>query len=122
MKAVALAAVVMLGAAASAQEPVYKPGDQGVRAPQVTFEIKPQYTEEAMKARIQGNVELQTIVGVDGKPGEITVTKSLDSEYGLDASAVEALKKWRFRPGTKDGKAVPVQVSVEMTFKLRDHR
>ena len=47
------------------------------------------------------------------------MTKSLDEKYGLDAQAVTAMKKWRFKPGTKDGKPVAVEVMVEMSFKLR---
>jgi len=47
------------------------------------------------------------------------VTKSLDQKYGLDDQAVTAMKKWQFKPGTKDGKPVAVRVTVEMTFKLK---
>jgi TonB family protein len=47
------------------------------------------------------------------------VTTSLDDKYGLDEQAVTARKKWRFQPGTKDGKPVAVEVTVEMSFKLR---
>ena len=122
MKSLAFAAVLVLGAAASAQEPVYKVGDQGVESPKVVFEAKPSYTAGAMKAGIQGKVEMQTVVGTDGKPGDITVTQSLDAEHGLDDNAVDALKKWRFEPGRKDGKAVPVQVTVDMTFTLKDQK
>ncbi len=122
MKSVTLAAVVFLGAAASAQEAVHKVGDAGLQAPKVTFEVKPGYTAEAMRAKIQGKVEMQTVVGTDGRPGDIAVTQSLDKEHGLDDSAVEALKKWRFKPGRKDGKVVPVRVTVDMTFTLKDQK
>ena len=55
----------------------------------------------------------------DGKVGEVKVTQSLDTEYGLDTQAVEAVKQWLFKPGTKDGKPVAVQVTIEMTFTLK---
>ncbi len=55
----------------------------------------------------------------DGKVGAVRVIKSLDNTYGLDEEAVKALKKWRFRPGTRLGKPVPVLIVVEMTFSLR---
>jgi TonB family protein len=47
------------------------------------------------------------------------VTRSLDTTYGLDAEAVKAVKQWVFDPGTKDGKAVPVLVQIEMSFSLK---
>lgn len=122
MESVAIAAVVLLAASVSAQEPVHKVGDEGVQAPKVTFDVRPAYTAEAMREKIQGKVELQTVVGTDGKPGEVTVKTSLDKTHGLDDNAVDALKQWRFEPGRKDGKAVPVLVSVEMTFVLKDQK
>ena len=87
--------------------------------PVVLSEVKPDYTPEAKKQGIQGTVELSVVVNDDGTVGEVKVSKSLDDQYGLDEQAVIAMKKWRFRPGTKDGKPVPVQVTVEMSFKLR---
>ena len=120
MKAMALAVLVMFGAAA--QQPVYHVGDEGIQAPRVISDVKPAYTAEAMRAKVQGLIQLEAVVGTDGKPGEIRVTKSLDEEHGLDAKAVEALEQWRFEPGRKDGKAVPVRVAVTMTFTLKDQK
>ena len=120
-KLVALGFAVMAFAAAGyAQEPsrAYSPGD-GVTMPVIVREVKPEYTSEARKARIQGTVTMDVVVVEDGTVGEVKVTRSLDEEYGLDEQAVRAVKEWRFRPGTKDGKAVPVRVSIEMTFTLK---
>ena len=113
-------AVVILGAAGYAQEPsrVYPPGD-GVTVPVLVREVKPQYTSEARKARIQGTVMLDVVVVEDGTVGEVKVSQSLDQEYGLDEQAVNAVKRWGFKPGTKDEKPVPVRVSIEMTFRLK---
>ena len=85
-------------------------------------EFKPQYTEEARRAKIQGVVEMAAVVLEDGTVGDVTVTKSLDQQYGLDDEAVKAMKKWRFKPGMKDGKPVAVTISVEMSFSLRSDR
>ena len=74
---------------------------------------------EAMGARIQGNVRLEAVVLTTGEVGDVEVTQSLDTVYGLDDEAVKAIRQWRFEPGTKDGKAVAVRVEVEMTFKLK---
>jgi TonB family protein len=93
--------------------------DPGVTLPKVITEVKPQYTPEAMQARIQGTVILTTIVRTDGTPGDVAITTSLDTEYGLDQQAVDSLSQWRFEPGVKDGKPVPVRISVEMRFTLR---
>ena len=87
--------------------------------PTVVREVKPDYTAEAKQRGIQGIVELSVVVNDDGTVGEVKVTKSLDDKYGLDEQAMIAMKKWRFRPGTKDGKPVAVEVTVEMSFKLK---
>lgn len=87
--------------------------------PVLVKDVKPQYTREAREARIQGSVSLDAIVLKDGTVGEVTVTKSLDKEYGLDDQAVKALKLWQFKPGMKDGKPADVRVSIEMSFTLK---
>jgi TonB family protein len=101
----------------AAERQVYKPGD-GVSLPVVVKEAKPQYTADAMRARVQGTVTLECVVQPDGTIGEARVTKSLDP--GLDEEAIKAVRQWRFKAGLKDGKPVPVRVTLEMTFTLRD--
>jgi TonB family protein len=64
-------------------------------------------------------VILEAVVLTDGTVGEVRVVRSLDKQHGLDDEAVKTVKKWRFTPGKKDGSAVPVIVSVEMTFTRR---
>ena len=91
----------------------------GVTAPKVIYEAKPRYTAEAMRARLEGTVEVQAVVEASGEVGDVRVVRSLDKEYGLDDRAVQAVKEWRFKPGTKDGKAVPVLVKIELTFKIK---
>jgi protein TonB len=104
-------------AAMQAQE-VFQPGN-GVSLPTVVTRVLPQYTPEAMAARIEGTVTLSTVVLSDGAVGDVTVSKSLDSTLGLDQQAVKAMKQWRFKPGMKDGKPVAVRVNVEMNFTLK---
>ena len=100
------------------QETVYTPGD-GVSLPTVTKQVGPQYTSEAMANRIEGKVSLSAVVLADGKVGDVKVTKSLDSVYGLDEAAVKAMKQWEFKAGTKDGKSVAVRVAIDMAFTLK---
>jgi protein TonB len=64
-------------------------------------------------------VQLECVVLPDGTVGDVRVVEPLDQTYGLDDEAISAAKQWRFKPGTKGGKPVPVVVTLEMTFTLR---
>ena len=96
----------------------YQPGN-GVLLPVVVREVKPQYTAEAMRAKVQGTVWLECVIRKDGTVGEVDVVKSLDSSFGLDQEAVKAARQWRFKPGTRFGEPVDVLVTIELTFTLR---
>jgi protein TonB len=101
----------------AAQEP-NKPGN-GVTSPTVVKEVKPVYTDDAKRERIQGTVAMDVVVLADGTVGNVKITNSLDAKYGLDEEAVRAVKQWTFSPGTKDRKPVDVLVSIEMSFTLK---
>ena len=112
--------VVLLAPPLRAQDTaVYKISDEGVSLPRVVKQVGPQYTSEAMRPMIEGVVVLDVVVKSDGKVGDVKVTQSLDAVYGLDESAVKAMKQWEFKAGTKDGKAVNVRVEVRMKFTLQ---
>jgi TonB family protein len=93
--------------------------DKGVTLPTIVREVKPEYTPAALQARIQGSIFLSVVVLDTGEVGDVTVTESLDPEHGLDDNAVLAARQWRFKPGTKDGKPVAVEVAIQMTFTLK---
>jgi TonB family protein len=93
----------------------YKIGS-GVSAPGILFRVEPEYSEEARVAKFQGSVILRLIVDINGLPRSIRVERSLG--MGLDEKAMQAVRKWRFRPGLKDGVAVPVESTVEINFRL----
>lgn len=116
LTAAALAAAFV--AVAPAQErQVYKIGN-GVKSPILTKEVKPVYTDDAKARAVQGTVEVVAIVKADGTVDEdVRVTRSLDKD--LDQEAIKATRQWTFRPGTKDGKAVDVEVNIELTFTLK---
>jgi TonB family protein len=97
---------------------VYRPGN-GVVLPKLLREVKPQYTSDAMRAKVQGTVLLECIVRPDGSVGDVQVLRSLDSTFGLDQEAIKAAKQWRFAPGTRLGEPVSVVVTIELTFTLR---
>jgi periplasmic protein TonB len=88
----------------------------GVSAPKATFSPDPEYSEEARKAKFQGTCVLWLIVGPDGHPRDIRVSRTLG--LGLDEKAIEAVKNWKFEPAMKDGKPVAVQINVEVDFRL----
>lgn len=96
----------------------YRPGS-GVTTPRILREVKPQYTPDALRAKIQGEVWLDCIVLASGDVGTCDVVRSLDSVFGLDQEAIKAAKQWRFVPGTKQGTPVPVLVTISMGFTLR---
>lgn len=109
---------ISMNPVAQPQDTPYKPGS-GVTLPKVIREVKPDYTQAALDAKIQGSVTMDVVVLASGDVGEVTILKSLDREFGLDDQAVKAARQWRFEPGKKDGKPVPVQVTLEMTFTLK---
>ena len=96
----------------------YRQGS-GITLPVVLKEVKPQYTADAMRAKVQGAVWLECIVMPDGSVGDVRVTRSLDPVFGLDQEAIKAAKQWRFRPGVRQGEPVPVIITIELTFTLR---
>ena len=96
----------------------FRPGS-GISLPTVVREVKPAYTADAMRAKVQGSVWLECIVMPDGSVGDVKVTRSLDPIFGLDQEAIKAAKMWRFRPGMRQGEPVPVIITIELTFTLR---
>jgi TonB family protein len=94
------------------------PGD-GVSMPRVLHKVNPEYTPEALRAKLEGTVLLQAVVRTHGVPSDISVLRSLDRRFGLDQQAVAALRQWRFAPGQRAGQPVPVLVQVEMNFSLK---
>jgi protein TonB len=95
-----------------------EPGN-GVSWPRLLQEVKPNYTAEAMRARVEGLVTLEIVVLPDGSVGRISIVRSLDDRFGLDEEAIKAVRHWRFDPGRRFGKAVAVKVPVELFFNLR---
>ena len=94
---------------------VYSPGG-GVSAPSVLFKIDPEYSEEARKAKYSGVVVLGIEVDASGRVRNLQVVKGIG--LGLDERALEAVKQWRFKPGSKNGKPVNVRARIEVNFRL----
>ena len=111
------------------QGPGYGPGPGGggvtgggggflgdVTEPVLLWKIEPEYTDEARRAKIQGTVVLHIEVDTRGQAQNITVRQSLG--LGLDERAVEAVRRWRFRPGYRDGKPWVTAAMVQVNFRL----
>jgi protein TonB len=88
----------------------------GVSQPAVIFKVDPEYSEEARKAKYSGTVMLAVIVDAEGHARDIHVVKSLG--MGLDQKAIEAVEKWKFKPGMKSGQPVNVRATIEVNFRL----
>jgi TonB family protein len=88
----------------------------GVSSPALIYKVEPEYSEEARKAKFQGTVVLSIIVDEKGTPTTFKVVRPLG--LGLDEKAVEAVRKWRFRPALKDGRPVAVFATIEVNFRL----
>ena len=97
---------------------VMSPGND-VTSPILVNSVRAGYTPDALASRIEGTVLLNCVVRANGTVGDVQVARSLDAAHGLDAQAIEAVKQWTFKPGTKSGKPVPVRVPVEISFTLR---
>ena len=72
-----------------------------------------------MSRKIEGTVWIEMVVQPSGEPSDMEITRSLDARYGLDDAALRAASEWRFAPGEKDGKPVPVVITLELTFTLK---
>lgn len=94
---------------------IFHVGD-GVSAPRPIFTPEPEFSEEARKAKYQGVVVLTIIVGTDGRVHNPRVIRALG--MGLDEKAIEGVKVWKFDPSKKDGRAVAVEMNIEVAFNL----
>ena len=94
----------------------FRPGS-GIEPPSIRHEVKPDYTEEARRRNIRGDVLMEIVVKRDGTVTNVRVLRGLG--YGLDERAVEAVKQWSFNPATRKGVPVDVLVEVAMEFRLR---
>jgi periplasmic protein TonB len=98
---------------------VYESGTGGVSPPRLIREVKPHFTIDAMRAKIQGTVHMDAFVLADGSVDatRIRIVRSLDP--GLDQQAILAVRQWRFHPSIRLGQPVASRVIVELAFTLR---
>lgn len=94
----------------------YRPGS-GIVPPRLMREVKADYTEDARRKGIEGEVVLEIVITRTGSVGDVKVLRRLDS--GLDQRAIQAVRQWQFAPATRQGAPVDVIVEVGVAFKLR---
>ena len=92
-----------------------RPG-RGVTAPIPIYRPDPEYSDEARKSKFEGTVRLEIVVDERGNPSQLRVLRALG--LGLVEKALEAVRKWHFRPGTQDGRPVPVVAFIDVNFRL----
>ena len=91
---------------------------KGVTPPVPLNNIAAEFSDEARRAGFQGVVVVSIVVDAQGMPHNPRVVRSVG--MGLDEKAIEAVKKYRFKPAMKDGMPVPVMINVEINFRLYD--
>ena len=88
----------------------------GVSAPVLIFSVEPEFSEEARKAKVAGNVLVNLYVDQNGNPSHVRVIRGVG--MGLDEKAVEAVRQYKFRPAMENGKPVLVELNVEVNFQI----
>ena len=86
------------------------------KKPEAISQVAPVYPGELRKAKIEGSVTLVFILNEDGRVEEPRVENSSQPEF--EKPALEAIRKWRFRPGKKAGQAVRTYVRIPMRFRV----
>ena len=98
-----------------ADDRVYEPGGD-VKAPKLVHYVEPDFSPSSKEAYVEGTVKISTVVTTDGAASDCRVVSGLTDDE--DRAALDALKQWKFSPGTKDGTPVKVKVTIQIDFHL----
>jgi protein TonB len=88
----------------------------GVAAPQLIYSVDPEFSDEARRSKFQGVCVVSLVVDAQGNPQRVQVVRHLG--MGLDQKAVAAVRQYRFKPATLQGRAVAVEVNIEVNFRI----
>jgi TonB family protein len=100
----------------SSEKIFYVKDDKTLVAPHIISDPEPEYSEEARDMKLRGALAITLVVNESGVPEDIQIEKPLG--VGLDEESIRAVENWKFVPGRKDGKAVSVGITIEVTFNL----
>ena len=95
---------------------IYRVGDRGLILPVALYKPEPEYSDDARKARLSGEVLVQLVIDESGHTRDFKIVRSLG--LGLDEEALKAVSKWRFKPATRNGKPVAILGEVYVGFHL----
>jgi TonB family protein len=95
---------------------IHRVSEPGIIAPKQLYSPEPEFSEKARIEAQQGNVGIDLVVGTDGLPRNLQIACS--SAPDLNDNAIAAVKKWKFAPATKDGTPVPVEILIDVSFRL----
>ena len=99
----------------------------GVTLPRLLHHVDPQYSQEARQQKISGDVIMKLTVDADGNPLDVRVLRSLadtiDPKHrvaaqSLDQKALDAVNQYKFAPATYEGKPVPIEINMQITFQI----
>lgn len=110
--------VMLLCIGTSMSQSADNPKEPRATLPKIVSTVDPEYTPEAKRKKIQGVVLLSLRVEPDGSIDDVKVVRSLG--YGLDEKAVEAVRKWKFQPATRDDVPIETKLNVEVLFRIRN--
>ena len=99
------------------QAPIADSSTPGVSPPQLFYAPDPVFTEEARREKFEGTCVVSLVVDEQGNATRVQISTPVG--HGLDEKALEAVKRYRFKPATLQGKPVPVRVNIEVNFKIR---
>jgi protein TonB len=88
----------------------------GVSAPEILFQPEPEFSEEARKSKVSGNVLVYLQVDEQGRPMHVRVLRGLG--MGLDEKALQAVRQYRFKPAMENGRPVAVEMNVDVNFNI----
>lgn len=100
--------------AGNTNEETYQVGG-AIRPPILTHDVDPEYPEAAKKAKLSGFVLVALVVDSNGQPQNVRVERGMGNEF--DQKAIEAVQQYRFKPATRNGEPVPVNLKVEVNFR-----
>ena len=95
---------------------IHHVSEPGIVAPKPLYSPEPEFSEKARIEKHQGEVDIDLVVGTDGLPNDPQITCS--SAPDLNDNAIAAVRQWKFAPATKVGKAVAIEIVVEVSFRL----